>query len=128
MALILTINEEKDSLALIERLLTREGHQVASFGKAREAVDWLKDHCPDLVLASGGKHGEKARETVTLLKKAGLTGSRILLLTSPGSLAPMRKVFQSEVRDVIAEISDSEDWMRLINIEADGSPHQPGRG
>jgi CheY-like chemotaxis protein len=128
MALILAINEEKDSLTLIERLLSREGHEVVSFGKAREAAEWLKDHGPDLVLASGGKHGEKARETVNLLKKAGLTSSRILLLTSPGSLAPLRKVFQSEVREVVVEISDSEDWLRLINAGGGGAPHPSDSG
>ncbi len=115
MALILSINEEKDSLTLAERLLTREGHQVTSFVKACEAVEWLKDHFPDLVLASGGRHGEKARETVNLLKKANLPGSKILLLTSPGSLTPVRLAIQREVREVISETFDNEDLLRSIN-------------
>ncbi|MBI5604408.1 MAG: response regulator [Deltaproteobacteria bacterium] len=115
MALILSINEEKDSLTLAERLLTREGHQVTSFGKVREAVEWLKDHFPDLVLASGGRHGEKARETVNLLKKAGFIGSRILLLTGPGSLSSIRKAFQREVREVMSATYDHEDLVRMIN-------------
>jgi CheY-like chemotaxis protein len=120
MALILSINEEKDSLALAERLLTREGYQVTSFVKACEAVEWLKDHSPDLVLASGGRHGEKARETVNLLKKANLSGSKILLLTSPGSLTPLGQAFQTEVRQVIAETLDNEDLLRWISSGIEG--------
>jgi DNA-binding NtrC family response regulator len=115
MALILSINEEKDSLTLAERLLTREGHQVSSFGKAREAVEWLKDHLPDLVLASGGRHGEKAKDIVNILKKVGLPGFKILVLTSPGSLAAVRQALQGEVREVIPETSDQEDLLRWTN-------------
>lgn len=114
MALILSINEEKDSLTLAERLLTAEGYQVISFEKVQEAGEWLKGHSPDLVLANGGRHGEKARETVNLLKKAGLPGSRILLLTGPGTLSSFRKALLEEVREVMSVTYDHEDLLRVI--------------
>lgn len=118
MAFILSINEEKDSLALSERLLTAEGHRVISFEKVQDAVGWLKDHFPDLVLASGGRQGEKARETVNHLIKAGLSPSRILLLLNQGSLISLGKELRVEVGGVISEPFDQEELIRLINQEA----------
>jgi DNA-binding NtrC family response regulator len=115
MALILTINEEKDSLILIERLLTREGHQVASFGKAREAVDWLQDHHPDLVLASGGRQGEKARETLNLLTQTGFPMTKILLLLNPGVYVQDHKSLPLNGRQIISSTFDEENLIHLIN-------------
>ena len=114
MALILVINEEKDSLVLAERILASEGHNVTPFGRVKEAVEWLGEHSPDLVLASGGRHGEKAKETVNLLKKAGIPGSKILLLTSPASLPSVRKALREEVCAVMQETADQEDLLGLV--------------
>ena len=119
MAVILAINEEKDSLVLAERILAGEGHRVTPFGRVKEALDWLREHSPDLVLASGGRHGEKAKETVDLLKSAGIPGSKILLLTSPVSLPSVRKALQQEVRAVMQETADPEDLLRLVKAAVD---------
>jgi DNA-binding NtrC family response regulator len=115
MALILTINEEKDSLTLIERILTREGHQVASFGTAREAVNWLQDHHPDLVLASGGRQGEKSRETLSLLNQTGFPMNKILLLLNPGVYVQDHKSLPLNGGQIISGTLDEEDLILLIN-------------
>jgi DNA-binding NtrC family response regulator len=117
MALILSINEEKDALALTERLLTAEGHRVLSFGKVQEAVGWLGDHQPDFVLVSGGRHGKKARIEVDLLKQAGLPSEKIVLLIGRGSLLPARRAFEQEVYLVISEVPDNEDELKRIATE-----------
>ncbi|MEW6664022.1 MAG: hypothetical protein AB1512_02220 [Thermodesulfobacteriota bacterium] len=119
MALILAINEEKDSLVLAGRIPTAEGHRVTPFGRVREAAQWLRDHSPDLVLASGGRHGEKAKETVRLLKNAGIPGSKILLLTGPVSLPSVRKALQGKVRAVMQETADREDLLTLVKTAVD---------
>ncbi|MBN1103753.1 MAG: hypothetical protein JXL84_10105 [Deltaproteobacteria bacterium] len=115
MALILAINEEKDSLTLAERILRREGHLVVPFVRAQEAMDWLKGHSPDVVLASGGWHGEKAKDMVDVLKRAGIPGAKILLLTGQEALVSLRKTFQHEVRGVIQEPAYHDDLLRLVN-------------
>lgn len=117
MALILSINEEKDSLTLVERFLAGEGHRVISFEMVQKAVEWLKGHFPDLVLASGGRQGEKARETVRLLKKTGLPASKIFLLINQGAFASVGNELRIEVRGVISEPCDQGDLIRLINKE-----------
>jgi DNA-binding NtrC family response regulator len=115
MALILSIHEEKDSLALTERLLTAEGHQVISFEKVQEAVKWLAGHQPALVLVSGGRHGEKARKNVDQLKQAGLPGAKIVLLIGKGSLIPVPQALEKEVHQVLPEASENEDLLNWIN-------------
>jgi len=115
MALILTINEEKDSLTLIERILTREGHQVAPFGTAREAVDWLQNHHPDLVLASGGRQGEKARETLHLLTQTGVPMTKILLLLNPGVCVRDHKSLPLKRGQILSGALDEENLIHLIN-------------
>ncbi len=115
MALILAINEEKDSLTLIARLLTHEGHQVTSFSKVEPAIEWLKDHFPDLVLASGGRQGEKARETIKRLTQAGLPTAKILLLANPGFFIQDRTALPIEAGRMISETLDQEDLIRLVN-------------
>jgi DNA-binding NtrC family response regulator len=119
MAVILAINEEKDSLVLAERILAGEGYRVTPFEQVKEAVEWLREHSPDLVLASGGRHGEKAKETVDLLKGAGIPGSKILLLTSPVSLPSVRKALRDEVRAVMQETADQDDLLRLVKAAVD---------
>jgi DNA-binding NtrC family response regulator len=115
MALVLAINGETDSLALTERVLDGEGYLVAAFEKVREALGWLGNHTPDLVVASGGRHGERAKETVHLLKQAGVAGSRILLLTSADSLASTRNALGHAVRAVMQETADLEELLGLVN-------------
>jgi DNA-binding NtrC family response regulator len=108
MALILSINEEKDALALTERLLTAGGHEVISFEKVEEGVEWLKDHQPDLVLTSGGKYREKAGRQVDLLKQSGVPGAKIVLLIGKGSLLADHPALEKKVCRIFSEASDIE--------------------
>jgi CheY-like chemotaxis protein len=115
MALILAINEEKDSLALMARLLIHEGHQVTSFNKVEQALEWLKDHLPDLVLASGGRQGERAAKTINLLTQTGLPAAKILLWLNPGAYVQDPKALPIKEGKVISDTLDQEDLIRLIN-------------
>jgi CheY-like chemotaxis protein len=115
MALILAINEEKDSLTLITRLLTHEGHQVTSFSQVEPALEWLQAHLPDLILTSGGRQGEKARKTINQLTQTGFPSDKIWLWPNPGAYMQDRKVFPIKGRQIISGTFDEEDLIRLIN-------------
>lgn len=115
MAQILAIHEEADSLALIRRFLIGSGNHVVSFHSVREAARWMKDHQPDLVVVSGGRHGEKAREAVRILNEAGVSGFRILLLMSPDSLDSTRDDLRRQVRSIMEEAIDYEELLKVVN-------------
>jgi len=113
MAQILAIHEEEDSLSLLRRVLRGQGHQVVSFARPGDAAHWLEDHVPDLVVVSGGRHGEKAKGAVRILKGAGLSGSIILLLTNTDSRSVVVDGLEEQVK--IMETSDYEELIKAVN-------------
>ena len=115
MARILAINEEKDFLALLTRLLAHEGHQVTSFHQVEPALEWLQDHRPDLVLASGGRQGEKAGKTIRALIQTGLPSAKIFLLTNPGGYVQNYQSLPIKAGQVISATLDQEELIRVIN-------------
>ncbi len=83
------------------------------FGGAGESMEWLKNHSPELIVVSAGKHGEKARNVVSLLHAAGVTGTRIVLCTGVGSLKAVRESLAAEVLEVLEKSGDLE---RLVAV------------
>src|SRR5262245_55358517 len=49
-AAIFVVDDDVGLLRLIEKSLRREGYSIATAGSASEAMAWLKDHRPDLIL------------------------------------------------------------------------------
>jgi DNA-binding NtrC family response regulator len=114
MALLLIIDEERDSCVLMKRVLIRDGYSVATFTRSGDALKWLEDHSPDLSIVSAGKHGETAKELLGLLKEAGVEGTDIVLSAGAGALAEVRKAFSGVVRDVLVKPVDLENLEALV--------------
>lgn len=49
-ATILVADDEEGHRTLVDMLLTLDGHDVVSVADGREALDYLKDHTPDLAI------------------------------------------------------------------------------
>ena len=49
-AKILVADDDEGHRTLVEMLLTLDGHEVDTVGNGREALDYLKDHTPDLAI------------------------------------------------------------------------------
>ena len=114
MALVMVIDDERDSCSLISRMLRREGHRVTAFTRAQDAVAGIRKTNPDLCVVSAGKHGEQAKETLELLRNAGIAGADIVLCASLGSLGLVRKAFSREVRAVLDKTADLEKLAALV--------------
>ncbi len=121
MALILVINEEKDLLALTGRVLGSEGHRVALFNKIQAASEWLHENSPDLVIASAGRHGERAKEAVRFLKGAGMDDSRVLLLAGAEAFLSIRDVSDGLVSVVMQGSGYYEELIKVVNSALAGS-------
>ncbi|MHC1724518.1 MAG: response regulator [Syntrophobacteraceae bacterium] len=50
MARILVLDDEEDICNLVRRVLSGSGHEVVTFTRAGEALQWLQSHRPDLAL------------------------------------------------------------------------------
>ena len=116
MALLLIIDEERDTCALMKRVLIRDGYTVATFTRSGDALKWLEDHSPDLSIVSAGKHGEKAKELLGLLKEPGVEETDIVLSAGVGSLAGVRKAFAGVVRDVLVKPADLENLEAMVRV------------
>jgi DNA-binding NtrC family response regulator len=90
MASVLIVDEERDFCSLLRRVLTQQGHQVATFTRFKEALKWLAGHPTDLLIVSGGKHGENARGVRDALASAGFSGARVLLTIPESALDEVR--------------------------------------
>ncbi len=47
---ILTIEDDRDLLTLVDKKLTDEGFEVVGFETGQQALDYLKNHRPDLIV------------------------------------------------------------------------------
>ncbi len=50
MARILVLDDEEDICNLVRRILSGSGHEVVTFTRAGDALQWLKSNRPDLAL------------------------------------------------------------------------------
>jgi DNA-binding NtrC family response regulator len=108
MALIIVIEEERDSCGLIQRVFERHGHRVVCFVEMSEARIWLEKNSPNLAIVSAGKYGEKANDILCMLKKTGIEGGDIVLRVPESSIGTIRKNFKGDVRDILIKTSDVE--------------------
>jgi len=115
MALVLVIDEDIDFSALVKRVITRQGHEVATFVETKDAIQWLEEHLPDVAIIGAGKYGEKARDLVSKLNSAGITKSRLILSTGIGSVSDVQREFRDRVRSVIPKGSSLDELERLVS-------------
>lgn len=81
MATILMLDDERDACNLVQRVLSASGHEVHAFTSAKNALDWLKAHSPDLAIldiklreTSGVQVLEFIRENQPQAKALMITG------------------------------------------------------
>jgi len=101
MALLLVIDEDIDYCSLLKRWLTRQGHDVMTSTREKDALAWLENHNPDFVIVSAGKHGERAERMVSTLHRVGIKGEKILLRAGETSLETVKKAFAGSVRGIL---------------------------
>ena len=81
--LVLLVEDNEANQLLSTALLTREGCDVAAAGNAEEALVWLEQHTPDLVLMDIQLPGQDGLSLTRQLKAGARTsGLRIVALTA----------------------------------------------
>jgi DNA-binding NtrC family response regulator len=114
MALLLLIDEDRDSCYLAKRILSREGHVAKAFTGTKEALEWLRNNLPDFAVISAGKHGQQARKMLEALRGAGMEGRRIILSAETGDLGAVRRTFSDFVFEVIEKGNGFEKLLEVL--------------
>ena len=90
MATILVLDDVLDAVILIKRILSRKGHEVITFTKEEEAIDYAASHAVDLAILDIKLKRLSGVEVLEALKKID-PGIRVLMLTGYPSLETARK-------------------------------------
>ncbi|HBB66677.1 MAG: hypothetical protein A2X28_07535 [Elusimicrobia bacterium GWA2_56_46] len=82
-AKILIIEDDENISALVCGLLTEAGHFPIAFTDANSALEWLKDHKPELIISDMGLPGLSGMQFCKILKDDPVTASiPLIMLTS----------------------------------------------
>ena len=114
MALILVVDDEKDACRLMRQLLTRAGHGVITFHTGWEAVQWLGDHDPDLVLLHIKPwHGDALSVLDHIRRQRWRT--RVIAITGYPRSESMRVAIQLGIQDCFVKPMEIQDLEMRIN-------------
>jgi CheY-like chemotaxis protein len=101
MAIIMIVDDEPDVLVLVDRILSRVGHEIIGAKNGRAALEKLKEVRPDLILLDLMMPELTGWETLALIRKQdGLLRVPIAMLTAK-SLTP-----ETAEREDIKELID----------------------
>jgi DNA-binding response OmpR family regulator len=75
MATIMVVDDEEDIIALIQKILTKEGHTVITARDGKEALQKLKEIKPDLILLDIMMPGMSGYQVCKMIKQSNETHS-----------------------------------------------------
>lgn len=117
---ILIVDDEKDNVELVRRILEAEGYSaIKSTSDPREVVDLVEEFQPDLVLLDIVMPHMDGHEVLRRLQEPDLRDpSRpVLVLTSDHSRQAQREAWQAGSKDFLTKpLSPSEVRMRVRNL------------
>ncbi len=116
MALVLMVDDDRDSCRLVERLLSKGGHRVHALHAASDALYWLSDSDPDLVLLHFKPWGKDALAVLEFLRSRCRT-SRVIALTGHPKSDNVTRAIELGVDDCLVqpmEIAELENRIEAV--------------
>ena len=108
MARVLMVDDDRDSCRLIHRLLSKTGHRVDIFHAAGDALHWLADSDPDLVLLHVKPWNGEILSVLELLR-AQHRNSRVIAITGHPRADTVMKAMHMGVDDCLVQPVEIED-------------------
>ncbi|MCA1840253.1 MAG: response regulator transcription factor [Actinomycetota bacterium] len=116
MANILVVDDEPAIRQLISFTLTDAGHMVDEAGNGEEAIDFLKDKTPDLILLDVMMPKIDGWAVLRELRRTGLKRStRVVLLTAKSAEADFVNGWRLGVDEYLTKPFDPEDLAITVN-------------
>lgn len=83
MALILVVDDEQDACSMLDRILSAMGHSVVSFTDGLDALQWLEQHLPQLVILDYKLQRMDGIEILKLIRKRNPSVGILMLTAYP---------------------------------------------
>lgn len=93
MARILVLDDVPDAVVLIQKILTRKGHEVAGFTEEEEAISYARAHPVDLAVLDIKLKKMSGIEVLGELKRIN-PSTKVMMLTGYPTLATAREAVQ----------------------------------
>lgn len=94
-AIVLVLDEEADSRALLTRVLQRMGHKVFAFRSSGEASEWTASHVPDLGIVNVRQRHSRGIPFLGRLKEVN-RDLKVMVITDAFSDASFDKWFADD--------------------------------
>jgi CheY-like chemotaxis protein len=113
-ALILMVDDERDACRLMQRLLSKSGHRVGVCHTARDAVQWLGLHQPDLALLHIKPWERGALAVLEYIRRTGL-GTRVIAITANPASETLKAAFRLGIEDCLVKPLEIDELEQRIN-------------
>ncbi|HET9411010.1 MAG TPA: response regulator [Candidatus Dormibacteraeota bacterium] len=109
--LVLVIEDNEANQLLSASLLARDGYEVATAGNAEQALGWLEDNIPDLILMDIDLPGQDGLSLTRQLKAdRNTSGIRIVALTAFAMLGDSDHVIEAGCDGYISKPVDTRSF------------------
>lgn len=111
---VLVIDDELTMRTLLEFFLGSK-YEVASVGSAIEALAWLDDHLPDLIISDIQMNGIDGFEFLKTVRKRGYTRNTPIIMLSGKSESKERvKCYQLGAQDYLTKPFNPEELEEVV--------------
>ena len=121
MGLILVVDDEPDAGKLVQRVLSASGHLVVTITEAEEAIEWLRDNTPDLVLLDVKLRGSSGISVLEFLHQRS-PGPKVMLMTGYSSAETRSKALAFGVKECLTKPVELEELESRVAAMLEGDP------
>ncbi|MCK8600650.1 response regulator [Desulfoferrobacter suflitae] len=114
MGLILVVDDEKDAGRLMERVLSTSGHKVCAIADPDEAITWLQQNTPDLVLLDVKLKGRSGISVLEYLHGHEIQ-TKVVMVTGYSSPETRNKARQLGVQEYLSKPVEIDELESRIN-------------
>lgn len=102
MSKILVIDDDNDMCLLLNRFLTRHGHEVAGMNSGNAAIEWMKKNQPDLVLCDFRLEDMTGAEILGRIKDS-YPGTPVIIITGYSDVKDAVEVMKLGAYDYVTK-------------------------
>ncbi len=126
MARIMVLDDVLDSVVLIEKILTKQGHEVAGFTDEEEALRYVREHPIDLAVLDIKLGKMNGIEVLAELKRIG-PAIRAVMLTGYPTVASARQALRLGAGEYCVKPIDKDELADKVARVLDALPPSGNR-
>ncbi len=121
--LVLVADDNEGHRTLVDMLLAPEGYELAMVQDGKEALDWLRDHTPALVILDVAMPNLGGLEVAERIRRVGrLKDVKIVILTALRDVQTRERARLASVEALVNKPLEGKDFRSLIKRVLAGEP------